>query len=227
MRVVHFLLGTLICFSFAVPALEEKTSKVAEPLTALNNGSDGGTIAYTLVRTFLTEEQWQSEVKKLRGHFEDWERDNHNGSIGQYLDDRLIVCALSAAGGKIEKVQKGMMWLAYYKEFNQQSPAVVTNFLREHRGSMSRVFDQFNWDKASAYIRNKEWRSDFLTETATPVSSRQAVKSEVEVAGKVEAVVSPGNVELSDPERYINPDLYVNPDEVTIPENAASTVANP
>lgn len=176
---------------------------------------------------FSAKKQWQGEVKKLRTRYEDWANDNRNGSIGQYLDDRLIVVALSASGGKIEKIQKGMMWLAFYKEFNQQAPTVVTRFLAEHRGSMTRLFDQFNWDKASEYVKNKEWRTDLAGTVAPQTSAPIAEKSGVEVVsikGTGEEVLIPAATPtILSPE----PSKDAKPTEVAIPEIAKSSLSEP
>ena len=56
--------------------------------------------------------------------------------------------------------QNGFVWLAYYKEFNQQVPTVVATVMRDHHASLLRLFKDFTWEKASQYVKNKEWRKD-------------------------------------------------------------------
>ena len=144
----------------------EAADKDFEPLLLLaEQQPDGSRMAKALADTFLTEDQWKVEVKKLRDKFEDWERDTQ-GDMSRYLNDRLIIVALSAANGKVEKIQRGILWLAFYKEFEQEQPGIVAKFVREHQGSLSKLFTDFTWDKASLYIKNKEWRKDFEKKSA-------------------------------------------------------------
>jgi hypothetical protein len=130
------------------------------PLKMVKDGSvDGPTMARELIRTFLSDKEFQKEVKELKGKFEDWEKQSE-GDMGRYLNDRFILMGLAAAGGKVDKIKKGMIWLAFYKEFNQPPPSMVVKFLNEHQGSLTRLFTDFRWEKASTYIKNKEWRTD-------------------------------------------------------------------
>lgn len=138
------------------PAASVETGKLSFTPDQL---SDGPGVGYQLVRTFLSEEQWQEMVDTLRRKFADWEKEN-DGDIGRYLNDRFIIVALGAVSGDIEKIKKGIIWLAYYKEFGQQAPSVVRFALTRHRESLSKLFQDFSWDKAAQYIKNKEWRKD-------------------------------------------------------------------
>ena len=134
--------------------------KEFEPLLQLaEEQPDGAKMAKALADTFLTEDQWRQEVKKLRQKYEDWERDTQ-GDMSRYLNDRLIIVALNASNGKVDKIQRGILWLAFYQEFEQEQPGIVAKFVREHQGSLSKLFTDFTWEKASQYIKNKEWRKD-------------------------------------------------------------------
>ncbi|HEY3323138.1 MAG TPA: hypothetical protein VGP72_21980 [Planctomycetota bacterium] len=167
-----FVLLTLIAVAPFVCATEEQTERKSEavsassssqapqPLAFLNaDEPDALAIAQCLVDTFLSKDQLQAEVKKLRSRFEDWEKDT-GGDMTRYLNDRLVIVALGAANGKVEKIQRGILWLAFYKQFNQDSPGIVEKFIREHHNSLERLFTDFTWEKASAYVKNKEWRKD-------------------------------------------------------------------
>jgi hypothetical protein len=152
---VLFVALLLTSFSLASETEDEFT-----PLKMVKEGSvDGPTMARELIRTFLSETEWQKEVKEIKGKFQDWEKQSE-GDMGQYLNDRFILMGLAAAGGKVDKIKKGMIWLAFYKEFNQPPPSMVVKFLNEHQGSLTRLFTEFRWEKASTYIKNKEWRAD-------------------------------------------------------------------
>ncbi|MCW8133676.1 MAG: hypothetical protein KIS92_25245 [Planctomycetota bacterium] len=178
---------------------------------------DGPTLARELVTTFMTDEKWQVEVEKLRSKYQDWERDSR-GDIGQYLNDRLICVALGAAGGDVEKIQRGIVWLAFYKEFNQEAHPQVLKFLREHRGTMLSLLNSFTWDKASQYVKNKEWRKDLEKakekekEEARPqpeVSATTGSRSEVDVTP-----VPPKVVPVPAPKPQIKP----TPMSLSVPE---------
>lgn len=153
----QFLMALL---GLALPALAGD-NKDFLPLQLVKDGADDApAMAYALKDTFMTEAEWDHEVKALWSRFQDWEKQS-DGDINQYLNDRLIIVAMAAAGGKIEKVKKGIAWLAFYKEFNAEPPSFVTKFFREHRPSLTRLFTDFTWEKASQYVKNKEWRKDY------------------------------------------------------------------
>jgi hypothetical protein len=120
---------------------------------------DAAEVGYELARTFLSQEQWDDHVKIIKKKFHDWEKENE-GDIGHYLNDRFIIVVLGASSGDIKKVKQGIIWLAYYKEFNQPVPSAVTNAMTKHRDSLLPLFGNFSWARVSVYIKNKEWRSD-------------------------------------------------------------------
>ncbi|MCK6474721.1 MAG: hypothetical protein L6R28_23620 [Planctomycetes bacterium] len=153
----------VLSFGFAAHAATETNkadgAKLPLPRTIEWQSRSGSSIAYDMVRTFLTEEEFQSEVSTLFSKFKDWESDTH-GDIDRYLNDRLVIVGLSAAGGDQESIQKGILWLAYYRAFRQGDPSMVRKFLEEHQGSLSRLLKDFTWEKASDYVKNKRWRED-------------------------------------------------------------------
>ena len=120
---------------------------------------DGPALAYELRRTFLSEAKWKEQVGSMQSRYQDWEKEN-KGDMGQFLNDQLVSVALGAAGGEVEKIQKGVAWLALYKEFKQEAHPLVLKFMREHRGSVTRLLTNFNWEKATLYVKNREWRRD-------------------------------------------------------------------
>lgn len=160
--VLPIVLGVL-SLSFAAHAANETNkaddAKLPLPRTIEWQSRSGSSIAYDMVRTFLTEEEFQGEVSTLFSKYKDWENDTH-GDIDRYLNDRLVIVGLSAAGGEQEAIQKGILWLAYYRAFRQADPSMVRKFLEEHQGSLSRLLKDFTWEKASDYVKNKRWRED-------------------------------------------------------------------
>lgn len=120
---------------------------------------DGPALAFQLKRTFMNEAEWREQVLSIKSRFQDWEK-GAKGDMGQFLNDQLIGVALGAAGGEVEKIQKGIAWLALYKEFKQEAHPLIAKFLREHRTSVSSLLSQFTWDRTALYIKNKEWRKD-------------------------------------------------------------------
>lgn len=140
-------------------AADANAAKLPLPRSIEWQNRSGSSIAYDMVRTYLTEEEFQSEVSTLFSKFKDWENDTH-GDIDRYLNDRLVIVGLSAAGGDQESIQKGILWLAYYRAFRQGDPSMVRKFLEEHQGSLSRLLKDFTWEKASDYVKNKRWRED-------------------------------------------------------------------
>ena len=135
------------------PATQKVPLVIDEPL-------DASGVAYDLTMTWMKSDEWQQKVATLKSKFQDWESTN-GGDIGQYLNDRLILVAMGCANGRIDSIKNGFVWLAYYKEFNQQVPTVVATVMRDHRASLLRLFKDFTWEKASQYVKNKEWRKDF------------------------------------------------------------------
>jgi len=151
-------------------------------LELTGRSDDGQRIAYTLTRTVLSEQQWEQQVGECLRKYQTWEKDT-GGDMGRYLNDRLIIVALSAAGGEVEKIQDGMAFLALYWQFGQQAPSVVTKFLAEHKNSVSRLLKDFTWEKASDYVKSKRWREDIaerrrlanqVTEAQPPARSGSA-----------------------------------------------------
>ena len=127
--------------------------------------ADGPEIACRLTRTFMTDEQWKQYVAEFRRKFQNWEADT-GGDMGRFLNDRLIIVALSAAGGEVDAIQRGMAYLALYKEFNQIPPSIVTKFLAEHKDSAGRLLKDFTWGRASEYVKNRRWREDIAARKA-------------------------------------------------------------
>jgi len=138
------------------PAPEHVALNIDEPL-------DASDVAYEVTMSWVKRDEWQAKVKSVRGKFEDWEAYN-DGDIGRYLNDRMICVAMGCAGGKIESLKNAFAFLALYKEFNQQVPSLVEKIFREHRESLLKLFGEFTWERASEYIKNKEWRKDASSE---------------------------------------------------------------
>jgi hypothetical protein len=156
-----------------VPVQAASESSPAEPIRLVTfdeKALDASSMSYELTRSFMTKEQWDEQVAAFRKKFEDWEKDNE-GDVGRYLNDRFLLVALGAISGEVEKIKRALVWLALYKEFNQQVPGVVTVAVTKHRESLTRLFRDFTWDKASLYIKNKEWRKDTNHKTETAVVS--------------------------------------------------------
>jgi len=132
----------------------------SRPRRMLEDGSmDAPAIAAALKDAFMGRKEWDKEVRQFWSRFKDWESDT-GGNLGNYLNDRMIIVGLSAAGGKSDKAKKALVWLALYKEFDEEAPSYVTNFLRQNRDSLLGLFTDFSWEKASAYIKNRQWKKD-------------------------------------------------------------------
>jgi hypothetical protein len=173
-----------------LPAAEQPGS-VGQPLKFDLTGDvmDGPNLAYSMMRTFLTDQEWQQRVADCRKRFETWEHDNH-GDMGQFLNDRLIIVALSAAGGDVKEVQRGVAYLALYKEFQQIPPGLVLNFLREHKESVTELISNFTWDKASEYVKAKRWREDIAKRKAKARQDREQAKAKENTPDQTGAVAT-------------------------------------
>ena len=172
-------------------------------LKALCNACDGGTLAYQLARTFLSEDEFKKEVTKIQSKINDWQKDNE-GDAGRYLNDRLVIVALSAAGGEIPKIQRGITWLAFYHALNEPAPSFVSKFLREHRGSVMRLLDGFSWNKASDYVKKKRWREDIEER------KRKKAEGESKAATNEKKDIQAPNVETDLPKQSSNLRLSCN-----------------
>ena len=126
----------------------------------LESRFDGPALAYNLMQTFMSDEDWQAEVRRTQDRYQTWSQDNGGRDISHFLNDRLLIKALGAAGGEIEKIQRGVVWLALYKEFKQGAHPRVIQFLSEHQNSVSRLLTDFSWEKAALYVKEKKWRQD-------------------------------------------------------------------
>jgi hypothetical protein len=141
------------------PKEEAKAAKDFRPFQLLKDGRGAPAVARALTETFMTDEEFKAEVEKVRARFADFEKDTQR-DIGHYLNDRLVIHGLAAANGKIEKIKKGLIWLSMYGEFQQQPPAFVETFIKNNIDSLTALFQDFNWDRASNYIKNREWRKN-------------------------------------------------------------------
>jgi hypothetical protein len=168
------ILSTLVLS--AAPRVQAADKEFAPLLMLTEQQPDGAKMAKALADTFLSDDQWKQEVKKLREKYEDWERDTQ-GDMSRYLNDRLIIVALSASNGKVDKIQRGILWLAFYQEFEQEQPGIVAKFVREHQGSLSKLFTDFTWEKASQYIKNKEWRKDLEEQQRKKASAEESERN--------------------------------------------------
>jgi hypothetical protein len=120
---------------------------------------DVAAMAFHLKDSYMTPDQWRRAVADVRVRYCDWERDA-GGDIGRYLNDRLVSLGMAAMNGKVEAIQKAVTWMAFYKEFQQPPPRAVTRLLRAHRPSLTVLLTDFTWEKASDYVRLKQWRAD-------------------------------------------------------------------
>lgn len=186
---------------WASNAQVEETAGSQQPVVGLEHlchAEDGKALAYTLARTFLSEEEFQKEVDRIQGKISEWQK-NNDGDAGRYLNDRLIIVALSAAGGEIPKIQRGIIWLAFYQALNQPAPSMVGTFLREHKSSILRLLDGFSWTKASDYVKRKRWREDIAERNrlkALAEAQQTDASKEVDVQMAQMAKVTPGSKEV-------------------------------
>lgn len=164
-----FLLALLTCVAAHSQDVKElrdvkdikdlKEAKNFRPAQLLKEGHGAAAVARALTETFMSEEEFKAEVVKVRERFADFEKDTQR-DMGHYLNDRLVIHGLAAANGKVEKIKKGLVWLSMYGEFQQQPPAFVEKFIKENIDSLNALFQDFNWDRASNYIKNREWRNN-------------------------------------------------------------------
>lgn len=151
---------------------------------------DGPNLAHTMMHTFMTEQEWKQRVADCRKRYVTWEQDNH-GDMGQFLNDRLVIVALGAAGGGMKEVQNGVAYLALYKEFAQVPPGLVLKFLRDHKESVTELLSSFTWGKASDYVKNKRWREDIARWKAKAREERAKVaRPPVDQTGTVAAAIA-------------------------------------
>jgi hypothetical protein len=160
MRLAHLLLSLFFLpYTQSTPLWGASLQAKAAELVARWESLDGPTLAHGLVCAFLTEQEWESRVKELLKSHSQWKKD-YDHDLGRYLNDRLVAKALQAAGGEPEKIKEGMIWLAYYKELKQQEPEIIRTFLKEHKASLSKLLQNFTWEKATEYVKMKKWRED-------------------------------------------------------------------
>lgn len=139
------------------PVTEAKEAVVFRPAQLLKDGRGATAVARALTETFMSEEEFKAEVAKVKERYADFEKDTQR-DMSHYLNDRLVIHGLAAANGKVEKIKKGLVWLSMYGEFQQPAPAFVEKFIKDNIDSLNALFHDFNWDRASNYIKNREWR---------------------------------------------------------------------
>jgi hypothetical protein len=135
------------------------------PRTALENafkiesGSEAGSLAHQLVMTFMSNAQWRKHVEKVRENYRRWHV-QHDEDVGRYLNDQLSGIVMSATRGKVEKLKDGAVWIALYKEFEQPLPALVSDFVEQHKASINGLLAKFSWEAASVYVKRRQWKKD-------------------------------------------------------------------
>lgn len=137
------------------PELEAKPA----PLLKIEEPIEPSEVAYDLTMSWMKEDEWKTKVRTFKSRYADWEAST-DGDMARYLNDRLICVAMGCASGKVESLKDGFAYLALYKEFNQQVPSLIEKIFREHRESLLKLFTEFTWERASEYVKNKEWRKD-------------------------------------------------------------------
>ena len=125
---------------------------------ALSTAADATRIAREAAKAILSKEEWQAEVDKMKHRFANAKSDG-DADMGQFLNDHLLGIALAARGGDIPKLRDGLVFVAMYKEFDQPLPDALTNFIKLNLDSINHLVSEFTWDKAQAYVRNKQWRA--------------------------------------------------------------------
>lgn len=182
-------LGLVCAFVLMLPVAQSGAAEQPIKYDLTGDVMDGPNLAYAMMRTFLTDEEWQQRVAECRKRFETWERDNH-GDMGQFLNDRLIIIALSAAGGEVKEVQKGVAYLALYREFQQVPHSLVTKFLSEHKESVTELLSNFTWDNASQYVKSKRWRDDIAKRKAKAKQDREQAEANENAPGQAKTTVA-------------------------------------
>ncbi|MCZ7647617.1 MAG: hypothetical protein M5U26_20560 [Planctomycetota bacterium] len=143
----------------AAPAAEGPT-----PELRLASPQDAARVAKDLSIRRLGEGPWADALIAMRKKYDNWaEGRRHEGrddDIGRYLNDQLVILAFRALGGRVEALQEGALWLSFYPSCRQPLPELVTDFLKRHQDSVNGVLGAFDWEKASAYVKAKQWKKD-------------------------------------------------------------------
>lgn len=123
------------------------------------DANDAARAAREVVRTMMSDEEFQKRVKEIEKKYKAWNEENRE-DIGRFLNDRLVSVALGATSGKEDRLKEGAVFLALYREFKQPLPSLVTDFVRDNHASLQRIFGAFTWKSACAYVKNKQWKKD-------------------------------------------------------------------
>jgi hypothetical protein len=130
----------------------------------LVRAKDGSSVARELVRTFLTDAQWQDKVVAVRKRFKEWEVE-HQEDAGSFLNNQFSAVVLAASGGNIEHLKDAAVWMAMYQEFEEPLPSYVSDFLERNGSSINALFANFSWKNASVYVKTKGWQKNRYVKT--------------------------------------------------------------
>lgn len=148
--------------------------------------NDAARVAREAVATFMGDAEFKAKAAELRKKYERW-KEEYREDMDRYLNDRIIPVALAATSGKADKLKEGALFLAYYYEFRQPVPSLVSDFVKDNLDSLNRIFGAFTWERGAAYVKAKQWRKDLdekRKEEAKKTSQEKSGNAEAKTVGE-------------------------------------------
>lgn len=121
--------------------------------------NDAARVAREVVATFMSDADFKAKAAEIKRKYERW-KEEYREDMDRYFNDRIIPVALGATSGKVDKLKEGALFLAYYYEFRQPVPSLVSDFVKDNLDSLNRIFGEFTWERGAAYVKAKQWRKD-------------------------------------------------------------------
>jgi hypothetical protein len=102
-----------------------------------------------------SREEWARYVKAAKARYAEWEKDGQGGSMGSFLNSRLLDYAVPVPGGKLKDLKRFVFWLALYVELDETPPKYIRDISPKHRAEAQKLLKDFSWEKLQKMVRDK------------------------------------------------------------------------
>jgi hypothetical protein len=147
---------TLVFFAAVALGTAATTDEEARAFH-LDKAAGASGLAQELVRTYMSEKEWQAKSAAIRKRFDAW-HEEHQEDGGTFLNDGLAGIVLAAAGGNVEHLKEAAIWIAMYKELDQPLPSYAVDFIDKNLESINALLANFSWKSAGDYVKTKAWQ---------------------------------------------------------------------
>lgn len=108
--------------------------------------------AYKIATKQMDAIEWESYVMAAKKKYDEWAKE-HDGDMGNFLNEKFLEIAPAARGGKIEHLKKLVYWMALYKYFEEPTPHYLKDVSDKHKQQVADIVSNFSWEKLSDMVK--------------------------------------------------------------------------